>query len=153
MSDLPQPLTDPWFEAEFYGGVFENRPCSETDPSCCHSVNHLTSGYRRQGGNIEGAQGIFLYSPCSFGVDKGIETRSWRTSYRGAHGLLIPFSNPRNAPNVPDGHGPQSRDGKRRPRWTMSGTGLADLSLTPSVAVGEPECWHGYITSGIARIA
>jgi Family of unknown function (DUF6527) len=139
MSNLPRPLTDPWFEAEFYGGVFENRPCSETDPSCCHSVNHLTSGYKRQGGSIEGAQGIFLYCPCSFGVDKG------------AHGLLIPFSNPRNAPNVPEGHGPQSRDGKRRPRWTMSGTGLADLSLAPSVAVGGPECWHGFITTGIVK--
>lgn len=125
-------LTDPWFEAEFYGNVFENRPCDGVN--CSVVSPHTHSGYSRQGSNIDGAQGLFLYCPCGYGSNK-------------AHGLLIPFSNPRNAPPVPASHGPEGRDGKR-PRWTMSGSGLHDLTLTPSVAVGEPECWHGFITGG-----
>jgi hypothetical protein len=130
-------LTDPWFEAEFYGRCFEDEPCS--DPECLGMANpHVHSGHSRQGAEIDGAQGIFLYCPCAFGTDK-------------AHGLLIPFSNPRNAPPVPPGHGPQSRGGGSRPRWQMSGSGLGDLTLTPSIAVGNPECWHGFITGGVVK--
>jgi hypothetical protein len=107
-------LTDPWFEAEFYGNV--------TGGSfCC------------QGASIEGAQGIFLFCPC-----------------RGGHALIIPFANPRNAPPVPPEHGPSDRGGTHRPRWQMTGTGLADLTLSPSVDVGD-SCWHGFITGGEVR--
>lgn len=117
-------LQDPWFEAEFYGQV--------TD-----------STYRRQGGEIEGAQGLFLWCPCGYG----------KTEYplEGGrpHGLIIPFTNPRNAPAVPPEHGPHSKnDPTKRPRWTMSGTGLGDLTLSPSVDVGTPSCWHGHIQNG-----
>lgn len=127
-------LTDTWFEAEFYGGVFENRLC--TDADCCITAQpHHHSGYRRQGTEIERAQGLFLWCPCRYGTDD-------------CHGLLVPFANPRNAPALPNDHGPVARDG-RHPRWTMTGTGLHDLTLTPSIAVGgSPECWHGYITNG-----
>lgn len=62
------------------------------------------------------------------------------------HGVLLPFANPRNAPVAPDAFNRQA-DG-RTPRWTMQGTGLDDLTLLPSVAIGKPECWHGYITRG-----
>jgi len=110
-------LTDPWFEAEFIGHANEQ------------------GGYCRQGLSIDGAQGVLLYCPCSFGNDKH------------AHGLIVPFANPRNAPQCPANFGPSARDGSR-PRWTMTGTGLDDLTLTPSVDVGEPSCWHGFITNG-----
>ncbi len=111
-------LTDPWFEAEFYGNATE-------------------SSLRRQGADIEGAQGVVLFCPCSYGTDEG------------AHGLLIPFDNPRNAPALPPKHGPTSRHNPTwHPRWTMTGTGLSDLTLTPSVDVGDPSCWHGFITQG-----
>lgn len=129
-------LTDRWFEAEFYGQVFKDRPC--TDPHCAvvSPQPHTHSGWIRQGARIEGAQGLFLWCPCGYGTDK-------------CHGLIVPFANPRNAPPLPPNHGPISRDGKARPRWQMTGTSLADLSTQPSIAVGEaPECWHGYITNG-----
>ena len=112
-------LDDPWFEAEFYG-----------------KANDL-GGHHCQGPNIEGAQGLFLWCPCSYGHDER------------AHGLIIPFANPRNAPQLPLNHGPYARnDPTRRVRWTMSGTGLQDLTLVPSVDVGTPPCWHGHITNG-----
>lgn len=110
-------LTDPWFEAEFYGHV-------------------STTGHARQGSVIEGAQGLFLWCPCGYPHDAS------------AHGLLIPFANPRNAPAVPPDHGPISRDGSHHPRWTMAGSGLQDLTLAPSVDVGAPSCWHGFIKNG-----
>jgi len=130
-------LSDPWFEAEFIGHISEDG-----------------RSYRRQGGEIEGAQAVFLYGPCGFG----------RTD--GTHGLIVPFKNPRNAPPVPAAFEPT-------PRWEMSGSGLEDLSLTPSIncTVDPPEhraareaaglkagecapgrqCWHGYITNGEVR--
>ncbi len=101
--------------------------------------SHATgTSHRRQGLSIEGAQGLFLFCPCRYG----------QTEH--AHCLIIPFANPRNAPPVPADHGPTSRDGSYRPRWTMTGTGLGDLTLTPSVDVGSlPACWHGFITAGV----
>jgi hypothetical protein len=111
-------LTDAWFEAEFYGNV-------------------TATGFRRQGASIEGAQGIVMYCPCHYGHDDG------------AHGLIVPFANPRNAPSLPEKHGPSERGNPDvHPRWGMSGTGLNDLTITPSVDVGEPSCWHGLITNG-----
>lgn len=109
-------LTDPWFEAEFYGKV-------------------SATGFTRQGSSIDGAQGLFMWCPCGYGTDK-------------CHGLIVPFANPRNAPLLPPDHGPTSRDGSHHPRWAMSGTELHDLTLSPSVDVGEPSCWHGHITNG-----
>lgn len=92
------------------------------------------TGHRRRP-SIDGAQGLFLWCPCGL-------------AGKPVHGLLVPFANPRNAPPAPPDHGPVSRDGKRNPRWTMSGTGLDDLSLTPSIDVGDDHCWHGFITNG-----
>jgi len=123
MGRLPQLLTDPWFEAEFYGEVADQG-----------------QSYRRHGSRIDGAQGLFLWCPCHYG------------DARRGHGLIIPFANPRNAPEVPPEHGPHSARGDaKRPRWRMSGTGLSDLTLAPSVAVGKPECWHGFIQNGVVK--
>ncbi len=125
-------LTDPWFSAEFYGSV---REAPEE------------RSFRHQGGAIEGAQGLLLWCPCGFHDPK----------YRGPeagrpHLVIVPFSNPRNAPSLPPEHGPTNSNGGPRPRWTMSGTGLADLTVSPSVLVGTPgkdECWHGWIQNGV----
>lgn len=120
---MSAPLTDPWFEARFYG---------EASASCHRYLD-----------SIEGAQGLLLWCPCGYGkaefpIDGG-----------RPHAIMVPFANPRNAPPLPADHGPCSRvDRNVHPRWTMSGTSLADLTCTPSVAVGDPECWHGYITNG-----
>jgi hypothetical protein len=126
-------LTDPWFEAEFIGQISD------------------IGSFRRLGANIDGAQGVFLYSPCGFGLNVG------------AHGVIVPFANPRNAPAVPSIFMP-------RPRWVMNGTGLDDLTISPSIdctaedpahaearrAAGLKSgecypgrlCWHGFITNG-----
>lgn len=129
-------LIDPWFEAEFYGRLTP------------------TSSFWRQGGTIEGAQGLFLWCPCGYGVldEHGQEKYPLDVSLNKGrpHGVIVPFANPRNAPPCPADHGPVSSDGKTHPRWTMTGSGLQDLTLTPSIAVGgAPECWHGYITNGV----
>ena len=36
-------------------------------------------------------------------------------------------------------------------RWDATGTDLTDLTLAPSIAVGEPVCWHGYVEGGRIR--
>ena len=82
--------------------------------------------------SIDGAQGLLMYCPCGEG-----------------HHCQIPFANPRNAPQLTPNFGPVSRDGKTHFRWTMTGTGLSDLTLTPSVDIGKDKsCWHGFITNG-----
>jgi len=120
-------LTDPWFEAEFYGNV-------------------TPSGWRRQGPQIEGAQGLFLWCPCGYGKAEYPEAGG------RPHGLIVPFANPRNAPALPPNHGPVSSvDGEPHPRWEMHGTGLHDLTIHPSIAVGKPECWHSFIQNGVVK--
>ena len=105
-------LTDPWFEAEFYN-------------------NARGQSFSRHGDRVDGAQGLFLWCPCGYGKSE------YPLDGGRPHGLIVPFENPRNAPLLPTDHGPISRDGSHRPRWTMTGTGLNDLTLTPSVDV-EP---------------
>lgn len=132
-------LTDPWFDAKFYGKIDEADQSHEYLPS------------------IDGAQGLFLWCPCGYGQldDDGKERYPLDLSHNlgRPHGLLVPFRNPRNAPPCPDGHGPRSRDKQTRPRWEMTGTSLGDLTLSPSIAVGpaDKECWHGHVTSGEIR--
>ena len=89
-------------------------------------------GSFRKQTSMTGACGLFLWCPCSYGKDSG------------AHRLIVPFT---NAPE----HNflIRSRDGLTKPKWTATGTGLADLSCAPSIDVGTPSCWHGYITNGV----
>lgn len=56
------------------------------------------------------------------------------------HGLRISL----HGRGLLDHQGSHNREG-RPSRWHASGTGLADLTLQPSVDCG---CWHGYITAG-----
>jgi hypothetical protein len=122
-------LTDPWFAAEFYGEADER------------------GGFTLQGSRIDGAQGLWMWCPCGFHDPK------YRTVDGGRpHAIMVPFATPRGAPALPPNHGPVGRDGSTHPRWQMTGTGLEDLTVAPSVAVGkDPECWHGWIQGGEVR--
>lgn len=134
-------LIDPWFEAHFYGQIAEDGS---------FRFRHED----RAAMKFSESQGLALWCPCGYGaLDKDGKERfplDLSLNLGRPHGLIIPFSNPPSGVPVPPNHGPLSRDGKSRPRWIVSGTSLADLSLTPSVAVGpsEKECWHGFITNG-----
>lgn len=121
-------LLDDWFEAQLIGFVAPD----------CKSYRH-TMPDGKTPIPFELAQGVLLWCPCGYHD---------RTKYpiNGArpHGLLVIFA----GRGVPDDFGPFSRDKKSRPRWNVVGSSLENLTCTPSVAVGDPECWHGYITNG-----
>ena len=136
---LPAQLADPWFEAHFITGAGDD------------------GGFHVGQNDIpfSQSQGLFLWCPCGFGAldEEGDERFPLDLSLnRGRpHGVLIPFNNPPCGTIVPANFGPLSRDKKSRPRWTVSGSDLSDLTITPSVAVGDPECWHGFITDGVVK--
>ncbi len=121
-------LDDPWFDAVFYGNV--------------HADEQGRMTHTRQDG-IEGAQGVEFWCPCGY-ADARYPLDGGRP-----HAVMVPFRNPRNAPQLPVDHGPQSKnDPSQHPRWEMSGTGLHDLTISPSIDVGNPSCWHGHVTNG-----
>ena len=103
---------------------------------------------------IDGAQGVLFQCPhCAAGKATGADDAAHHY-VEGDHYILIWFVNPNNAPRVPDNITPL-------PRWTYSGTGIDDLSLTPSVDLSkgdpthgikpDPKCmWHGHVTNGDA---
>lgn len=118
-------LTEPWFAAKFIGEIAAD-----------------SKSYRRLL-SIEGAQGVLFWCPC------GYNKPEYPIDGPRPHGCLIIFANPRNAPPAPADFGPASRhDPNVHPRWQMSGSGLDDLTLSPSIATNDPECWHGYVTAG-----
>jgi hypothetical protein len=117
-------LTDPWFEAQFM--------------RCTTAAGwHLAD-------ELRGSDGLWLWCPCGYGKP------DYPIDGARPHAVIVSFSNPIGAPPAPPAAGSQSRNGGPS-RWTMSGTGLADLTLSPSVAVGTPECWHGFIVNGEVR--
>lgn len=136
---LPARLIDPWFEAHFIANIGDDGSWRM----------NFDSGFPY---SFSQSQGLFLWCPCGFELlDKDGKERfplDLSLNRGRPHGLIIPFSNPPCGIPVPADFGPVSRDGKTRPRWAASGTGLNDLTLVPSVAVGAPECWHGHITLG-----
>lgn len=85
--------------------------------------------------DMDGAQGILFLCPLC-----------------ANHMVLCWFTNPSNAAKVPD-------DADPRPgRWEASGTGLDDLTLTPSVNLDTPSAraqhtclWHGWVQGGEAK--
>lgn len=127
-------LTDPWFDARFYGQVSPTGCCLLPDDT------------------IVGAQGLRLWCPCGYGAldEAGQEMYPLDLSLNKGrpHAIIVPFANPVGAPLPPVDHGPVSRDGSHHPRWTAAGARLDDLTITPSIAVGPPDCWHGDITNG-----
>lgn len=62
------------------------------------------------------------------------------------HSVIIAFADR----GVKDNWGTRSSDG-RPTRWqVVGGTGLNDLTLSPSIdcTPSNPNCWHGFITNG-----
>lgn len=117
-------LSDLWFEAQFTTKTTkEGHWCIDT---------------------LDGADGLLLWCPCGFGKAE------YPLDGPRPHGILISFANPINSPIVPQDAGSQSRrdaNGQRHTsRWIVSGSGLHDLTLSPSVDVN---CWHGHIINGV----
>lgn len=102
--------------------------------------------YRRQGSELQGAQGVMFQCPkCAEGKEQGEE--DGRRHYKGAHYIVAWFANPVGAPVAP----PEIMPGITA-RWTQSGSGLHDLSLTPSILLPGAGCqWHGFVTNGEAH--
>jgi len=97
---------------------------------------------------VEGAQGVMFQCPrCAQG--KEIAEEEGRRFVRGAHYIRIFFSNPRGTEVAPP-------EVDNNPRWEMSGTGIDDLTLQPSINLDLPEngpnsCkWHGWVKNGDA---
>lgn len=122
---MTAPLTDPWFDAEFYGNI-------QPDGS-----------FTRQDG-VEGAQGLLLWCPCGYGKPE------YPLDGGRPHMIMVPFANPLGAPVAPPSHGPFNNGVPVR--WTLQGAGLDTLTITPSVdvkgGVNKSSCWHGFITAG-----
>lgn len=115
-------LSGPQFDASFIRAIEE-----QGQTAAC---------WQHQGNQIAGAQAVYLLCPCGQG-----------------HSLVVPFSNPQGAQPASDNFGMRLRGNPLAPppRWAMGGASLADLTLTPSVSVGDPECWHGWIQGGDVR--
>lgn len=124
-------LADKWFEAQFYCQIAEDGSMR----LAWESKMPITFAQ---------AQGLFLWCPCGYGKPE--------FPLEGArpHGVLIPFANPPCGIPCPAAHGPWNNEHTHRPRWRVeSGSGLDDLTLSPSVLVGAaPGCWHGFIQNG-----
>jgi hypothetical protein len=121
-------LDDLWFEAEF--------------------ITKTTKTGHWHHDKLDGADGLLFWCPCGYGKSE------FPLDGGRPHAIIISFANPINASVVPSDAGSQSRPdpvtGQCHPsRWMVSGTGLNDLTLSPSVNNGNDSCWHGYITDGI----
>jgi hypothetical protein len=80
------------------------------------------------------AQGIEFLCPVCFAKNRGaIGTHLCEVSFDGR--------------GVKPGQGSHTEKGLPS-RWTVSGTGLADLTLMPSIKLSGGCAWHGYITRG-----
>jgi Family of unknown function (DUF6527) len=80
------------------------------------------------------AHGVWFLCPKSFAANSGPV---------GTHRVQIYFV---GSP-VPAHIGKNSKG--ETVRWNASGTGLGDLSLTPSIQEEDEICrWHGHITNG-----
>ena len=121
-------LTDPWFDAAFIGRI---------DPGSRSYSSNFAEQKPEHAIPFAEAQGVILWCPCGYGKPE------FPLDGGRPHAIIVPFADR----GVPEGFGPVSKDGGH-PRWSASGTSLEDLTTRPSVAVGDPECWHGFITNG-----
>lgn len=78
--------------------------------------------------SISEAQGVMFLCPRCFQKNGGEV---------GTHSIQVWFANRR----VPEELTP-------KPRWVVWGTGLHDLSLSPSIQI---DCWHGFVSNGLIR--
>lgn len=107
--------------------------------------------------DIDGAQGVLFQCPlCLIGKPPGEGG-----GFAGAHYVQVCFANPRNALVAPEAYDDS-------PRWTVSGTSLDDLTLSPSIDLNPSAAqrakrrklglseysgcgWHGSVTNGDAK--
>ena len=83
------------------------------------------------------------FVPCLFAEAHGITFRCPKDP-RG-HSIQVFFAGSPVPPHIGT-----NKNGETV-RWKKTGTGLTDLTLTPSIQE-ESECgWHGYVTNGEAR--
>jgi hypothetical protein len=114
-------------------------------------LGNVKDGSARMQPGISGAQAVMFQCPlCSQGKE-----RADGGGFKGAHYVRVCFANPQGAPVAP-----QEYDDN--PRWTMTGTSLDDLTLSPSINLDVPwkdaqgvehpsSCkWHGFVTNGDA---
>lgn len=99
----------------------------QLDAAFIGNANAPERSYRRQGEQIDGAQGVQFQCPaCAAGKppadDGGVQ---------GAHYITVWFSNPRGAPVAP-------AEMDDNPRWEMKGSSLDDLTLVPSINLDVP---------------
>ena len=80
--------------------------------------------------SLSEADGVRFLCPKCFSVNKG---------EIGTHRIHIYFSGKNTPPSVNNGV-----------RWDVTGTGLHDLTITPSILLGTGCAWHGFITNGEA---
>lgn len=81
------------------------------------------------------AQGIFFLCPVCFTKNNGPV---------GTHGVEVTFRDR----GVADDQGSHNTAGEPS-RWAVTGTGVEDLTLTPSIHLASSPCaWHGFITNG-----
>lgn len=138
------PLTHPWFEAHFFNEAKSDGSYMSHDPFEGKNAIPLSL-----------AQGLLLWCPCGIDqkdVDGNLRYPLDLSLNKGRpHGCMIVFRNPLSGVIAPDNFGPTSRGDKNiHPRWTIvSGDSLSNLTLDPSIAVGNPECWHGWIKNGV----
>lgn len=120
----------------------------------------LTSHYRRESELLVGAQGIMFQCP-SCAVGKAIaedDEQPGRHYIIGAHYIQVLFSNPQGVALPAPECGVVDATGTNHPRWAIvSGTSLADLTLSPSIDCNIPHkgvpssCnFHGYVKNGDA---
>ena len=84
------------------------------------------------------AHGIIFICPLEFKKNNGVI---------GSHSVQVFF----HGKPVPPHIGKNSQG--QMVRWTATGTGFEDLTLTPSIFEnGNPPCWHGFITNGDVSI-
>lgn len=96
----------------------------DLEPEWVHDYDAADRSHHRSADlSIENAQGILFECPLC----RGHSVLAW---FRGR--------------GVPDDATPGPG------RWTPAGTGFADLSLTPSIALQGGCGWHGFVTNGDA---
>lgn len=64
----------------------------------------------------------------------------------GTHGVIVTFA----GRGAADHQGSQGRNGGPT-RWTVTGSGFDDLTITPSIDTTPGCTWHGHITNGDIR--
>lgn len=81
--------------------------------------------------SFKAAHGVMFLCPLCF-KNNGGEV--------GTHLVLVWFKD-RGAPE----------EAKPAPRWRVSGTGLEDLTIDPSIHIKTGCCWHGWVRNGDAK--